>query len=41
MGSRGFRFLGMVLLLVTAGMVGLQSCSARSAPVPAELSQPL
>lgn len=27
MGSGGVRFLGVVLLLITCGFVGLQSCS--------------
>ncbi len=30
MGSGGLRFLGVVLLLVTCGLVGLQSCSSPS-----------
>ncbi len=34
MGSGGVRFLGVVLLIVTVGLVGLQSCSARSSGEP-------
>ncbi len=34
MGSGGLRFLGVVLLLVTCGLVGLQSCSARAISAP-------
>lgn len=30
MGSGGVRFIGVVLLLVTCGLVGLQSCSSPS-----------
>lgn len=34
MGSGGVRFLGVVLLLVTVGLVGLQSCSSPSSGHP-------
>lgn len=35
MGGGGVRFLGVVLLLVTVGLVGLQSCSSPSSGQPA------
>lgn len=36
MGSGGIRFLGAVLLVVTCGLVGLQSCSTPSSGMPVQ-----